>query len=346
MHMADALLSPAMGGAFWAASGGLIAHSAKKVAQEDDPAKTPLMGVVGAFVFAAQMVNFTIPGTGSSGHLGGGLLLAVLLGPHRAFLTLASVLVVQCLLFADGGLMALGCNIFNLAFFPAFAAYPFVFRVIAGRGGSPARLAAASIAAGVAGLLMGSLAVVVQTTLSGISDLPFGPFAAFMVPIHLAIGLVEGVVTWGVLSFVARVQPSLLAPAPESRAPRLVFAVFALAALGVGGVVSWFASSSPDGLEWSVARTAGREELSGRDSALRRQLAAIQEKLAILPDYRFKRTAPETGGGASAAPARAGTSASGVVGSLLALALAFSLGLVFRRRNASRAGTDERKETG
>ena len=74
------------------------------------------------------MINFTIPGTGSSGHLGGGLLLAVLLGPYRAFITLASVLIIQSLFFADGGLLALGCTIFNLAFFPAFIALPFIYR--------------------------------------------------------------------------------------------------------------------------------------------------------------------------------------------------------------------------
>ncbi len=122
MHMSDALLSPAVGGAMCAASGALLVHCARRVAREDDPAKTPLMGVLAAFVFAAQMINFSIPGTGSSGHLGGGLLLTILLGPHRAFLAIASVLVVQCLLFADGGLLALGCNIFNLGFFPAFVA--------------------------------------------------------------------------------------------------------------------------------------------------------------------------------------------------------------------------------
>ena len=77
------------------------------------------MGVLGAFIFAAQMINFTIPATGSSGHLGGGLILTILLGPYAAFLTIASVLMVQALFFADGGLLALGCNIFNLGFFPA-----------------------------------------------------------------------------------------------------------------------------------------------------------------------------------------------------------------------------------
>jgi cobalt/nickel transport system permease protein len=107
MHMADALLSPPVGAVFWVVSAGFIGYAAKKISAENDVAKTPLMGVMGAFIFAAQMINFAIPGTGSSGHIGGGLLLTVLLGPWRAFITLASVLVIQCLFFADGGLLAL-----------------------------------------------------------------------------------------------------------------------------------------------------------------------------------------------------------------------------------------------
>lgn len=116
MHMADALLSPAVGGTMWAASAGTIAYCSSKVRKELDDSKIPLMGVLGAFIFAAQMINFSIPVTGSSGHLGGGLILSILLGPYATFLTIASVLMVQALFFADGGLLALGCNIFNLGF--------------------------------------------------------------------------------------------------------------------------------------------------------------------------------------------------------------------------------------
>src|SRR5512146_1590325 len=101
MHMADALISPAVGGTMWAASAGTIAYCAKKVRSDLDDRNVPLMGVLGAFLFAAQMINFSIPATGSSGHLGGGLLLTVLLGPYAAYLTIASVLVVQALFFAD-----------------------------------------------------------------------------------------------------------------------------------------------------------------------------------------------------------------------------------------------------
>src|SRR5512138_2943361 len=124
MHMADALLSPAVGGTMWAVSAGTIAWCSTKVRTGLDEKRVPLMGVLGAFLFAAQMINFSIPGTGSSGHLGGGLLLAVLLGPHAAFLVMASVVAVQALLFGDGGLLALGCNAVNLGLLPAFVALP------------------------------------------------------------------------------------------------------------------------------------------------------------------------------------------------------------------------------
>ena len=159
MHMADALLSPAVGGVMWAATGATVAYSARKVREDLDESKIPLMGVAGAFVFAAQMLNFTIPGTGSSGHLGGALLLAILLGPEAAFLVMASILAVQALFFADGGLLALGANIFNLGFFPAFVAYPLDLPADRRRRARlrPARrVITGSLLAGVVGLQLGA----------------------------------------------------------------------------------------------------------------------------------------------------------------------------------------------
>src|SRR5665811_1437827 len=140
MHMADALLSPAVGGAMLAVSGATAAYCARKVREDFDQSKVPLMGVLGAFIFASQMLNFTIPGTGSSGHLGGGLILTILLGPYAAFLVMASVLTVQALFFADGGLLALGCNVFNLAFFPAFIAYPLIYKKLVGERPTQGRI--------------------------------------------------------------------------------------------------------------------------------------------------------------------------------------------------------------
>jgi len=180
MHMADALVSPAVGGTFWAAAAAMIACSSSKVRRNLDERKVPLMGVLGAFVFAAQMINFTVPATGSSGHLGGSLLLAILLGPAAAFLTIASVLMVQALFFSDGGLLALGCNIINLGFFPAFIAYPLFYKRMVGNNPCRSRIVFAAIVAALIGLQLGSLGVVLETVTSGISSLPFTTFLLLM----------------------------------------------------------------------------------------------------------------------------------------------------------------------
>ena len=108
MHMADALLSAAVSSTMCAVSAAAIGYSITKINNNElSEKKIPLMAVAGAFIFAAQMINFTIPGTGSSGHIGGGILLAALLGSYPALLTISAVLIIQCLFFADGGLLAL-----------------------------------------------------------------------------------------------------------------------------------------------------------------------------------------------------------------------------------------------
>ena len=140
------------------------------------------MGVMGAFVFAAQMINFSIPGTGSSGHLVGGILLSAILGPWAALLTLASVLVIQCLVFADGGFMALGANILNMAVLSCLVAYPLLFRPLIKRGASPGRIIAASLLASVVGLELGALAVTIETEASGITRAADGAVSAVHAP--------------------------------------------------------------------------------------------------------------------------------------------------------------------
>lgn len=335
MHMADALLSPIVGGVFWVASAGMIGVAAKKINKENDTAKTPLMGVMGAFIFAAQMINFAIPGTGSSGHIGGGLLLTAVLGPWRAFLTLASVLVVQCLFFADGGLLALGCNIFNLAFFPAFIAYPFIFRKIAGDGTKKFSLAVGAIAATVVGLELGAFSVVIQTILSGSSDLPFSSFTLFMLPIHLAIGIVEGVVTFAVLSFVTQVQPSLISGDSVKSLSRPLTIILTFAALLIGGALSYLASEHPDGLEWSIEKVATSESADAQLHGIQALFASVQERLSFLPDYSFKSTDNANGNGESGFISL-GTSVSGIVGSAIVLLVAFGAGLILRGRAAIR----------
>lgn len=349
MHMADALLTPAVGGTMWAASAGTIAYCSNRVRNELDDKKVPLMGVLGAFLFAAQMINFTIPATGSSGHLGGGLLLTILLGPYAAYLTISSVLVVQALFFADGGLLALGCNIFNMGFIPAFVVYPLIYKRIIGANPSPARLSAATMVAAIVGLQLGPFCVVLETWFSGISSLPFSTFVLLMQPIHLAIGAVEGVVTAAILSFVFKARPEILRTALEARpignqSVRNVVLAFLAAAIITGGFVSWFASENPDGLEWAIAKVTGKEELKGSGYWFSDVLGSLQEKTAFLPDYNFKKPAEQNmsqdqpvAGSREGQPTddggRLGTSVSGLLGTFMVLVLALCGGYLLKKRN-------------
>jgi cobalt/nickel transport system permease protein len=346
MHMADALISPVVGGTMWMASSGLLAWCARSVRQTLDDKMIPMMGVLGAFIFAAQMINFSIPATGSSGHLGGGMILAILLGPPAAFLVIASVLTVQALFFADGGMLALGCNIFNLGVFPAFIAYPLIYRPIVGNAQGGSRLWVAAMLAGIVGLQMGAFSVVMETTLSGISDLPFKTFVWLMQPIHLAIGMVEGLVTAAVVALVLRVGPEAL---PERQATRhdagtlrRVVIGLLIAAVAVGGGLSWFASTHPDGLEWSMGKVSGKQQLESPVAGIHESLAKIQQKTAFLPDYGFRSAEPVV---AAADPAQhepvqwpvvsAGTSVAGLVGGLMTLLLAGLIGYGLKRRAAA-----------
>ena len=336
MHMADALLSPAVGGIMWAVSTGAIIYCSGKLRKEMDGGKVPLMGVLGAFIFAAQMINFTIPATGSSGHLGGALLLAVLLGPAAAFITIASVLVVQALFFADGGLLALGCNIFNLGFLPAFIAYPLIYKPLVGSAPGKARITVVALVAAIIGLQLGAFAVVVETVASGISALPFATFLSLMQPIHLAIGVVEGLVTGAVVSFVYQARPEIIKSVQENRLlgktpVRNVLTAFLAMAMLIGGLVSWSASENPDGLEWAIAKVTGTEGLSGSEEGLHSRLAALQESAAFMPEYTFKQSGqqPENVTGAESP---LGTSVAGIVGGLLTLAIAFLSGTLLRIR--------------
>lgn len=348
MHMADALLSPTVGVIMWGVTAGTIAYCSAKIKKDLDDRKIPLMGVLGAFIFAAQMINFTIPATGSSGHIGGGLLLAILLGPYAAFLAIASVLVIQALFFADGGILALGCNIFNMGIFPAFIAYPLIYKRIIGHQPSPTRLSIASIIGVIIALQLGALSVVLETVTSGISALPFTTFVVLMQPIHLAIGIVEGLVTATVISFVYTARPEILQSAMETRplgniAVRNVILAFLALTLVTGGVLSWYASENPDGLEWSIAKVTGTGEVTGTEQALHHALAAIQEKTAFLAHYSFpaKQEAKATEMAATGKEGldnsgRLGTSVSGGVGSLLTLTLAVIIGFFLRRETAGK----------
>jgi cobalt/nickel transport system permease protein len=341
MHMADALISPAVGGTMWAATAGLTLYSARKLKQETDDRQLPLMGVLGAFVFAAQMINFSIPATGSSGHLVGGLILCILLGPYAAFITLASVITVQCLFFADGGLLALGCNIFNMGFFACFIGYPLIYKKIVGDRTTPGRILLGALAAAIVSVELGAFSVVLETLLSRISELPFSTFVLLMLPIHLGIGVVEGLITAAVVTFVWKARPEILEMAPSAGTRRSFKPVIlGLAALAVftGGLLSWFASTHPDGLEWSIKGVTGQEELQAPQAGAHGVLAALQEKLAFLPDYDFKPPpgSHEAEKESSWPEVSPGKSLAGVLGAAITLLLAGAIGFGLKKFAARR----------
>lgn len=330
MHMADALVAPATAGAMYLCSTAAAAYSIKKIRLEDNPKAIPVMGVMGAFVFAAQMINFTIPGTGSSGHLCGGMLLTALLGPYASFLAMIGVLLIQCLLFADGGLLALGCNVWNMAFYSCFLGYFLIWRPIRQRGLSRGKIIGASILGSMAALQLGAFSVTLETMASGITELPFAVFVGTMQPIHLAIGFVEGLITAAVLLFIYEARPEMLAPTQEpSPKGRLSFlhtiAILGIAAILIGGGLSLTASSKPDGLEWSIEQVAGSAELplGNGENGAHALSGQIQESTALLPGYAFK--------GSDTA---FGTAFSGVAGALAVLAacVAICCGFRFFRR--------------
>ena len=313
MHMADGLVAPAVAGTMYVCSAAAMACSMKKVHLETDTKKIPVMGVMGAFVFAAQMINFTIPGTGSSGHLCGGMMLSAILGPFAGFLTMIGVLLIQCLLFADGGLLALGANIWNMASYGCFIGGFDIWRFAMKHGMNRKKIIAASIIGCAATLQLGAFSVTLETLASGITELPFPIFVGTMQPIHLAIGLVEGLITAAVLCFLYDARPELLWMYREQERGKLSYkgtiGVLAAAAVVIGGLLSLAASSNPDGLEWSMEQVSGTTELSA-SGVVHQAAERIQEFTALLPDYAWK--------GSEAA---SGTSFSGIAGGLAVAAL-------------------------
>lgn len=354
MHMADALLSVPVAATMYAASAVTVGVSIRTLKKDENTARLPVMAVASALIFAGQMINYTIPGTGSSGHLCGGMLLSALLGPQAGFLSMVVILAIQALFFADGGLLALGANCWNMAFYGCFVGYYLIWRpmmrgrLFAARGEKAAmrvKITLASILGCVLTLQLGAFSVVLETSLSGITELPFGAFAAIMQPIHLAIGAVEGLITAAVLLFVYEARPALImdaAPTAGETGGKLslkaTLAVLAVVVVLVGGALSLFASSNPDGLEWSLfgnsdagysGNMALDEENYGVQSAAAEAAASVQEKTAFLPDYAFQNS-----------DSAAGTSVSGLVGAAIVAAVAAgicALGGFFRRRKAKQA---------
>lgn len=261
-----------------------------------------MLGLAAAFVFAAQMLNFPVAG-GTSGHLVGGVLTAVLLGPSAAVLVLTCVLLVQCLMFADGGLTALGANVFNMGIVSVCGGY-LVFRVAKRlfRMEEQRSTVFAAAFAGWFGTVLASVSCAGQLALSGTA--PWSLAFPAMANVHMLIGLGEGLATGLITLAVLRARPELVAGSRETGpSARLGFLGYGLlVSLGLVVFVAPFACSWPDGLE-SVAKALG---FQGRAAA------SLEAPLA---DYRL----PFIGSATTA------TAVAGLIGTLLAFVAAYVL---------------------
>lgn len=278
MHIPDGFLSPPVWVTFDVLAVPAIGLMARRAHGDVEDRRIPLLGVMGAFVFAAQMINFPV-GPGTSGHLVGGTLLAIALGPWAAALVMTAILAMQAFLFQDGGILALGTNIFNMAIVGVFAGYLPYFLWARGswkaRSGSNARSSnarrtAAIFAGGVLSVLVSAAFALSQLVISGV-PMPRRLLLISMA-VFLASALIEGAITLAAVRAIERLNPLWVRAPRESSSPAVVFgvvfAVILAAALAVAGVL--LASTSPDGIERILA-THGVTE----SSWMRRALASL-----------------------------------------------------------------------
>lgn len=246
MHIPDGMLDTKTVAVTIAASGGTLAYGVRRLRATLAQERVVLMSVMAALVFALQMLNFPVAG-GTSGHFAGGAAAAIVLGPWPAVVVVTVVLLVQALVFADGGVLALGANVLNMAVIGPFVGWAIYSLVVRLRSTRSARVGAAFAAAWAAGVAS-ALAAAVEIWASGRADilLVTGAMALW----HAAIGIGEGLITAGLVGYLAAVRPDLLERpgterAGETRGVTVVLGVAALAAAGM----SFLASTHPDGLE-------------------------------------------------------------------------------------------------
>jgi cobalt/nickel transport system permease protein len=248
-HIPDGFLSAAVSATTLVAAGAVTAYAARRSQKNLDERAAPTLGLATAAVFAAQAVNFPVA-AGTSGHLLGGVLVAVLFGPWAGYLVMTAVLIVQALIFADGGLTALGANVLNIAGIGALVGYG-IYRALTALAGEGARRRglAAAAAAYVATVLTG-VAAGWELGLSGVAPIRLSVGA--MAGVHAVVGLAEGAITATAVWALTRKRPDLLYQPRAPATGRLDRAVV-VAALGslaiVVGLLSLVASAAPDGLK-------------------------------------------------------------------------------------------------
>ena len=247
MHVPDGFLSTFVSIILWVASVIAVGFSLKRVSQDIGERQVPLMGVLAAAIFAGQMLNFAVAG-GSSGHLMGAAIATILLGPWAAVLVMTSVVSIQALIFQDGGLLALGANIFNMAVIGVAVSYVVYQAVYRLSGKRPWGIFVGGFLAAWFSIEIAALGVGLQLAVSGTS--PANIAIPAMAAIHAIIGIGEGLITTGVLAFVYATRPDLITRQEGRTSKVAVVWIAGLVAALALAILSPLASSNPDGLEW------------------------------------------------------------------------------------------------
>lgn len=247
MHIPDGFLSIFVSALLWALSAGIVAYALRRVGGELGERQLPLMGVLAATIFAGQMLNFSVAG-GTSGHLLGAAIATIVLGPWPAIIIMTSVVSIQALIFQDGGLLALGANIFNMAVVGVTVSY-FIYSSLRRLLGSrPWSIFISGAAAAWGSIVMSALACALQLALSGTA--PASITVPAMGGIHALIGIGEGLITVGALAFLHAARPDLIEVGRREYQGGPMVWIFGLGLALFLTILSPFASTHPDGLEW------------------------------------------------------------------------------------------------
>jgi cobalt/nickel transport system permease protein len=242
LHIPDGFLSFIVSAACWAISVLVLSVAISRTNKSLGEKQVPLMGVMAAFIFAAQMINFPVAG-GTSGHLLGGTLAAIVLGPWAAMVVMTAVIAVQSLLFQDGGLLVMGANILNMGLITVVIGYG-LYRAVFGRS-RRVKLVVAGFAAWLS-VMAGALATALELWLSGTSNLQTVTLA--MLGVHTLIGIGEGLITVAALSFILQTRPGLIGEGSAAGRGGRGWALAGIALSLAVVLLSPFASVNPDGL--------------------------------------------------------------------------------------------------
>jgi cobalt/nickel transport system permease protein len=319
VHAPDGFLDAGTAVATGVVSAGTVGMALRQLKETMNEKVVPVAGITAAFIFAAQMFNFPVA-AGTTGHLIGGALAAILLGPHLGALVVSVVVAVQALFFADGGLTALGYNILNMAVVPAYAGYALfgMFKRVLpkGRGG----IIGATALAAWASVVLSAAAFSIEWLFGATAPIPFTRVFGAMVGVHVLIGIGEAVISALAVGAVLASRPDLVHGARgvdlgegRVKVPTRTFVIGGvLVALVFAAVVSQFAVDDPDGLEW-VAETEGFID-QGRDHAWSDFLFA---------DYATRGIENET----------LSLAIAGIAGTLITLLVAWGVLRAFRERS-------------